>query len=97
MPICRYVWPLVRLAQRHGSPEKAGQRVAFLAWSPRVDEYTGAYFEGRPISKRLSARELDTENQEQAWRLAADLVTGAHTGRSSDRGPVFERPEPRVI
>jgi hypothetical protein len=51
MPIFRYVWPLVRLAQRHGSPEKAGQRVAFLAWSPWVDEYTGAYFEGRPHSE----------------------------------------------
>jgi NAD(P)-dependent dehydrogenase (short-subunit alcohol dehydrogenase family) len=83
MPSLRLVWPLVRLVQRRRSPEKAGQRVAFLASSPQVSRYTGQYFEGKPTPKRLSARELDPEYQERAWQLGAELVAGADTRHRS--------------
>jgi NAD(P)-dependent dehydrogenase (short-subunit alcohol dehydrogenase family) len=79
IPALRLVWPLVRLVQRRRSPEKAGQRVAFLASSPQVSGYTGQYFEGKPTPKRLSARELDPEYQERAWQLGAELVAAAGT------------------
>ena len=83
MPSLRLVWPLLRLVQRRRSPEKAGQRVAFLASSPRVSGYTGQYFEGTPTPKRLSARELDPEYQQRAWQLGAELVAGAGTRHRS--------------
>jgi NAD(P)-dependent dehydrogenase (short-subunit alcohol dehydrogenase family) len=83
IPSLRLVWPLLRLLQRRRSPEKAGQRVAFLASSPQVSSYTGQYFEGKPTPKRLSARELDPEYQERAWQLGAELVAGAGTRHRS--------------
>jgi retinol dehydrogenase-14 len=81
MPFPKPLWPFLRLLQRLGSPAKAGRRVAFLASSPDIAAYTGAYFAGKPTPKRLSARELDPENQERAWQLAAELVAGAPTSR----------------
>jgi NAD(P)-dependent dehydrogenase (short-subunit alcohol dehydrogenase family) len=81
MPFPKVLWPFLRLLQRAGSPVKAGRRVAFLASSPDVTIYTGEYFTGKPTPERLSARELDPENQERAWRLAAELVAKAPTGR----------------
>jgi NAD(P)-dependent dehydrogenase (short-subunit alcohol dehydrogenase family) len=83
IPSLRLVWPLVRLVQRHRSPEKAARRVAFLASSPRVSGYTGRYFEGKPTPKRLSARELDPAFQQRAWQLGAELVAGAGTRHRS--------------
>jgi NAD(P)-dependent dehydrogenase (short-subunit alcohol dehydrogenase family) len=83
MPSLRLVWPLLRLVQRRRSPEKAGQRVAFLAASPRVSGNTGQYFEAKPTPKRLSARELDPEHQERAWQLGAELVAAAGTRHRS--------------
>jgi hypothetical protein len=47
--------------------------VAYLAASPHVAGRTGAYFEGG-AAQRLSARELNVDHQQQAWRLAADLI-----------------------
>ena len=44
IPSLRVAWPLLRLLQRRGSPAKAGQRVAFVASSPRIVGYTGRYF-----------------------------------------------------
>jgi NAD(P)-dependent dehydrogenase (short-subunit alcohol dehydrogenase family) len=81
MPFAKPLWPVLRLMQRLGSPTKAGRRVAFLAFSSDVGAHTGQYFAGKPKPKRLSARELDPENQERAWRLAAELVAGASTSR----------------
>ena len=88
IPSLRLVWPLARLVQRYRSPEKAGQRVAFLASSPRVSGYTGQYFEGKPTPKRLSARELDRGYQERAWQVGWRLVADAATAseRIADRG-----------
>ena len=69
----------MRLIMRHGSPEKAARRVAFLACAPEAAGYTGRYFERQHQPKRLSARELDPENQERAYQLAEELVSGAPT------------------
>src|SRR5689334_11354536 len=58
MPSWRWIWPAVRLVQRHGSPVKAARRVVYLAASPEAGAYTGEYFERKPTPKRLTAREL---------------------------------------
>jgi NAD(P)-dependent dehydrogenase (short-subunit alcohol dehydrogenase family) len=87
MPAFRLVWPLLRLVQRRGSPEKAGQHVAEVASAPELTGHTGQYFEAKPTPKRLSARELDPELQERAWQLAAELVAGAPTSRPSGQRP----------
>jgi len=81
MPAWRLAWPIIRLLQRRGSPDKAARRVAFLAASPEADSYTGAYFERPPRPKRLSGRELDQELQHRAWQLVSDLVAAAPTKR----------------
>jgi retinol dehydrogenase-12 len=83
IPSLRLVWPLARLVQRYRPPERAGQRVAFLASSPQVSRYTGQYFEAKPTPRRLSARELNPEYQERAWQLGAELVAGAGTRQRS--------------
>jgi NAD(P)-dependent dehydrogenase (short-subunit alcohol dehydrogenase family) len=77
IPALRLVWPLARLMQRLGSPERAGRRVAALVASPLVAVTTGAYFEGKP--RRLSARELDPQLQQRAWQLGCQLVAEAPT------------------
>jgi NAD(P)-dependent dehydrogenase (short-subunit alcohol dehydrogenase family) len=81
MPAWRLAWPIIRLLQRHGSPEKAAQRVLFLAASPEASTYTGEYFERQPRPKRLSARELDPALQDRAWQLASGLVVDAPTNK----------------
>jgi NAD(P)-dependent dehydrogenase (short-subunit alcohol dehydrogenase family) len=85
IPAYRLVWPLLRLVQRRGSPEKAGRHVAVVASAPQLSGHTGQYFEAKPTPKRLSARELDRELQERAWQLVAELVAGAPTGRQPGR------------
>ena len=85
MPSWRLIWPLFRLLQRRGSPAKAGRRVAFVASSAQTADYTGRYFEGKRTPSRLSARELNTENQDRAWNLGAELVAGAPTSRHQPR------------
>ena len=87
MPSWRLVWPLLRLLQRRGSPAKAGRRVAFVASLPQAVGYTGRYFERRRTPSRLSARELDPENQDRAWRLGAELVATAPTHRQQGPQP----------
>jgi NAD(P)-dependent dehydrogenase (short-subunit alcohol dehydrogenase family) len=81
MPSWRLVWPVVRLLQRRGSPAKAGRRVAYVASLPQAAGYTGRYFEGRRTPSRLSARELDRQPQDRAWRLGAEMVEAAPTHR----------------
>ncbi len=82
-PPWRWIWPIMRLAMRHGSPEKAARRVAFLAASPAVSAYTGEYFERKPTPRPLSARELDQQLQERAWQLASALLASAPTNHRS--------------
>jgi NAD(P)-dependent dehydrogenase (short-subunit alcohol dehydrogenase family) len=83
-PSWRWIWPIMRLVMRHGSPEKAARRVAFLAASPEATAYTGEYFERKPTPKRLSTRELDPQLQERAWQLASTLLAGAATSHRKD-------------
>jgi len=87
IPGYRLVWPLLRAVQRRRSPETAGQHVAVVASAPELTGHTGQYFEAKPTPKRLSARELDPEQQERAWQLAAELVAGAPTSRPSGQRP----------
>jgi NAD(P)-dependent dehydrogenase (short-subunit alcohol dehydrogenase family) len=74
MPSWRWIWPVMRLLQRHGSPIKAARRVSFLASSPQAGACTGEYFERKQTPKRLSPRERDPGLQERAWQLGSDLV-----------------------
>jgi retinol dehydrogenase-14 len=78
-PSWRWIWPVMRLIMRHGSPEKAARRVVFLASSPEAQAYTGRYFERTRTPKRLSARELDSGLQERAWELGSELMAHAPT------------------
>ena len=87
MPSWRLLWPILRILQRRGSPDKAGGRVAYVASSPQTVGYTGEYFEGRRTPSRLSARELDPQNQDRAWNLGAELMTTAPTNRRQHPGP----------
>jgi NAD(P)-dependent dehydrogenase (short-subunit alcohol dehydrogenase family) len=55
IPAYRLAWPLLRLLQRRGSPEKAGLHVAVVASAPQLRGRTGRYFEGKSTPKRLSS------------------------------------------
>jgi NAD(P)-dependent dehydrogenase (short-subunit alcohol dehydrogenase family) len=87
IPAFRLVWPLVRVVQRRRSPEKAGQHVAEIASAPQFSGHTGQYFEAKPTPRRLSARVLDPELQERAFKLGAELAAGALTSRRSGSPP----------
>jgi NAD(P)-dependent dehydrogenase (short-subunit alcohol dehydrogenase family) len=77
IPAFRLVWPLLRAVQRRRSPEKAGLHVADLVSTPELRGGTGQYFEAKLTPSRLSARELDPDQQQRAWELAAALVAAA--------------------
>jgi NAD(P)-dependent dehydrogenase (short-subunit alcohol dehydrogenase family) len=79
IPALRLAWPLLRVVQRLRSPEPAGHRVASLVASPLAATITGAYFEGKPTPRRLSARELDPQLQQRAWQLGCQLVAKARS------------------
>lgn len=81
-PSWKWIWPIMRLIMRHGAPDKAARRVAFLACSPEASRYTGQYFERARQPKRLSARELDPAMQHRAWQLGVELVASAPTRRA---------------
>jgi NAD(P)-dependent dehydrogenase (short-subunit alcohol dehydrogenase family) len=78
IPALRLVWPLLRLVQRHRSPETAGRRVASLVASPQA-AITGQYFERNPTPRRLPARHRDPMVQQRAWELGRQLVAEAPT------------------
>jgi NAD(P)-dependent dehydrogenase (short-subunit alcohol dehydrogenase family) len=77
VPAFRFLWPLLRLRQRIGSPEQAGRRVASLVASPQAGAATGQYFEAKPTPERLSGLELDPQYQRRAWQLGCELQAGA--------------------
>jgi NAD(P)-dependent dehydrogenase (short-subunit alcohol dehydrogenase family) len=80
MPSVRYLWPLLRVVQRFGSPVTAGRRVAALAAADEVAGCTGGYFEKGLTPRRQSSREADAGNQQRAWQLATELISSARTG-----------------
>jgi hypothetical protein len=54
--------------------------------TPELRGRTGQYFEAKLTPSRLSARELDPDQQQRAWELAAALVAAAPTSiRMPDR------------
>jgi hypothetical protein len=79
----RWIWPIMRLVMRHGSPETAARRAAFLASALQAATYIGQHFERKHEPKRLSARELNSAIQERAWQPGLELVVGAPTRRTA--------------
>jgi NAD(P)-dependent dehydrogenase (short-subunit alcohol dehydrogenase family) len=70
MPSWRWIWPVMRLVQRHGSPVKAVRRVVFLASSPRAAAYTGAYFERQQTGLAARIRPSGRRSHQQPVRGA---------------------------
>jgi NAD(P)-dependent dehydrogenase (short-subunit alcohol dehydrogenase family) len=75
----RPFWPILRLIQRMGSPEKAATTSIYLASSPEAADLTGEYFENSTRPKGMPHEMLDPAIQEQTCELAASLVRNAPT------------------
>jgi retinol dehydrogenase 14 len=75
----RVLWPIFRLLQRIGSPEKVAQTSIYLASAPEAAGFNGRYFESSTRPKDLSAGVTDAIQQEKAWELAENLVHTAIT------------------
>jgi NAD(P)-dependent dehydrogenase (short-subunit alcohol dehydrogenase family) len=75
----RVLWPIFRLLQRVGSPEKVAQTSIYLASAPEAAVFNGRYFESSTRPKDLSAGVTDAIQQEKAWELAKNLVNTAIT------------------
>jgi NAD(P)-dependent dehydrogenase (short-subunit alcohol dehydrogenase family) len=73
------LWPLIRLIQRIGSPEKVAHTSIQLASAPEVSQMTGKYFESNSRPKDLSPHIADDTKQEKAWDLGTSLVHDAVT------------------
>jgi retinol dehydrogenase 14 len=81
----RPFWPVLRLLQRRGSPEQAARSSIFLASAPEAASMTGTYMGSnvRPADPAPAA--LNRAYQEQAWQLAATLVSNAPTTIGTER------------
>lgn len=75
----RTLWPVFRLLQRVGSPEKVAQTSIYLASAPEAGSFNGRYFESSRRPKDLGPHITDTMKQEKAWELADYLVRTAQT------------------
>lgn len=75
----RPFWPILRLLQRRGSPEKAARTAIFLASSPEAANITGQYFESSTHPKQVPAEMFNLALQEKTWELAESLVRAAPT------------------
>lgn len=75
----RALWPVFRLLQRVGSPEKVAQTSIYLASAPEAGSFNGRYFESSRRPKDLGPHITDTMKQEKAWELADYLVRTAQT------------------
>jgi NAD(P)-dependent dehydrogenase (short-subunit alcohol dehydrogenase family) len=73
----RPFWPVMRLLQRVGSPEKVARTSIYLASAPEAAKFNGQYFESSTSPKNLSIEVIDTTKQEQAWELGTALVRQA--------------------
>lgn len=83
----RPFWPVMRLLQRVGSPEKVARTSIYLASAPEAANITGQYFESSTHPKNLSEQVIDAAKQEKAWSLGASLVREARTALSFE--PAF--------
>jgi retinol dehydrogenase-14 len=80
MPVAqRLLWPLFRLVQRRGSPERAARAATFLASALEAACLSGMYVESDARPVQPSAAALDRANQERAWELGTSLVANAPT------------------
>jgi retinol dehydrogenase 14 len=75
----RRLWPLIRLIQRIGSPEKVAHTSIYLASAPEVAQMTGKYFESNTRPKDLGPHVADDAKQEKTWDLGTSLVRDAVT------------------
>jgi NAD(P)-dependent dehydrogenase (short-subunit alcohol dehydrogenase family) len=73
------LWPLIRLMQRFGSPEKVARTSIYLASAPEAGHINGRYFESSRRPKELSEEIIDVAKQEKTWKLGAALVCNART------------------
>ena len=81
-------WPVMRLLQRVGSPEKVARPSIYLASAPEAADITGQYFESSTQPKKLSHEITDQAKQEKTWGLGAFLVRNAVTAIN---------PEPQLV
>jgi NAD(P)-dependent dehydrogenase (short-subunit alcohol dehydrogenase family) len=75
----RPLWPVLRLIQRIGSPQKVAHTSIYLASAPEVADITGQYFESSTNPKNLSTEILDQTKQDKTWELGTALVRDALT------------------
>lgn len=75
----RPLWPVLRLLQRMGSPEKVAHTSIYLASAPEAIDITGQYFESSIHPKLLRAEVIDYTKQERTWELGTSLARNAPT------------------
>ncbi len=86
----RKLWPVFRLIQRLGSPEKVAGTSIYLASAPEVANITGQYFESSTRPKDLSPEVIEQAKQEKTWELAAALIGNAPTSILGEAEPVIQ-------
>jgi retinol dehydrogenase 14 len=84
----RVLWPIFRLLQRVGSPEKVAQTSIYLASATEAANFNGRYFESSTRPKDLTIDVNDPAKQEKAWELADDLVHTATTATHFEPEPI---------
>jgi len=85
----RLLWPVFRVIQRSGSPEKVAHTSIYLASAPEAANMTGQYFESSTRPKNLSAEIIDQVNQEKTWEVGTSLVCVALTATPLEFEPVI--------
>jgi hypothetical protein len=80
----RPLWPVLRLIQRMGSPEKVAHTSIYLASAPEAANITGIYFESSTVPKDLRGEVIDYAKQERTWELGTSLVRNAPTSIASN-------------
>jgi NAD(P)-dependent dehydrogenase (short-subunit alcohol dehydrogenase family) len=84
----RPLWPVLRLIQRIGSPQKVARTSIYLASAPEVADITGQYFESSTNPKSLSTEILEQIKQEKTWELGTELVRNALTAIPGKTEPI---------
>ena len=87
-PGMRALWPVFRLLQRIGSPEKVAQTSIYLASAPEAANFNGGYFESSTRPKDLSPDVIDATKQKKTWELADCLVRTARTAIRVESEPI---------
>jgi NAD(P)-dependent dehydrogenase (short-subunit alcohol dehydrogenase family) len=88
VPAWRYIWPVVRILQRRGSPAKASHRPLWLAASSEAGAISGTYVEKRQQRPKVAT---DADSQRRVTELAKALVIQAPTATP----PLKDNTQPR--